>query len=205
MQEEKIAPKLKLIENDPWLEPFSEAIEGRHEFVLKKEKELTNNGKSTLSDFATGYLYFGLHHTRKGWTFREWAPNATEIYLVGDFNNWQVSPQYRLKKVKRSSGVWEINLKPDAIKHGDLYKLKFYWEGGEGERIPAYANRVVQDETTKIFSDEDEEEGYAQNMVNCFQDTVVQDLAEQMTNEGYGANSLAQMLYTQMKRNYNMD
>ena len=47
MQEEKIAPKLKLIENDPWLEPFSEAIEGRHEFVLKKEKELTNNGKST--------------------------------------------------------------------------------------------------------------------------------------------------------------
>lgn len=59
--------------------------------------------------------------------------------------------------------------------------------------------------TTKIFSDEDEEEGYAQNMVNCFQDTVVQDLAGQMTNEGSGANSLAQMLYTQMKRNYNMD
>lgn len=59
--------------------------------------------------------------------------------------------------------------------------------------------------TTKIFSDDDEEEGYAQNMVNCFQDTAVQELARQMTSEGDGANSLAQMLYTQMKRNYNLD
>ena len=39
-----------------------------------------------------------------------------------------------------------------ALKHGDLYKLKIHWEGGCGERIPAWANRVVQDEQTKIFS-----------------------------------------------------
>ena len=39
-----------------------------------KEAELTNKGKQTLSDFASGYLYFGLHRTAKGWTFREWAP-----------------------------------------------------------------------------------------------------------------------------------
>ena len=36
--------------------------------------------------------------------------------------------------------------------HGDLYKLHVYWEGGQGERIPSYATRVVQDEQTKIFS-----------------------------------------------------
>ena len=145
-------PKLKLIENDPWLEPFSAAIEGRHQFVLNKELELTNGGKTTLSDFATGHLYFGLHRTRKGWVFREWAPNAKDIYLVGDFNDWQVKPEYRLHKVRRSNGVWEVELKPEAMKHGDLYKMKVTWEGGEGERIPAYANRVVQDEATKIFS-----------------------------------------------------
>ena len=145
-------PKLKLIENDPWLEPYSAAIEGRHQNVLSKELELTNGGKTTLSDFASGYLYFGLHRSRKGWTFREWAPNAKEIYLIGDFNDWQMKPAYRMKKVKRSNGVWEIELKPEAMKHGDLYKLKIIWEGGEGERIPSYANRVVQDEVTKIFS-----------------------------------------------------
>ena len=74
------------------------------------------------------------------------------MYLTGDFNNWQSLPAYRMKKVKRSNGVWEIELKPEAMKHGDLYKLKIIWEGGEGERIPSYANRVVQDEVTKIFS-----------------------------------------------------
>ena len=153
MKEVKNAkPKLKLIENDPWLEPFSPAIEGRYQNVLSKELELTNGGKTTLSEFASGHLYFGLHRSRKGWTFREWAPNATDIYLVGDFNNWQAMPAYRMKKVKRSNGVWEIELKPDAMKHGDLFKLKIKWEGGEGERIPSYANRVVQDEVTKIFS-----------------------------------------------------
>ena len=145
-------PKLKLIENDPWLEPFSAAIEGRHQYVLNKELELTNGGKTTLSDFATGHLYFGLHRTRKGWVFREWAPNAKDIYLIGDFNNWQVKPEYRLHKVRRSNGVWEVELNSEAMKHGDLYKMKVTWEGGEGERIPAYANRVVQDEATKIFS-----------------------------------------------------
>ena len=72
--------------------------------------------------------------------------------MIGDFNDWQMKPAYRMKKVKRSNGVWEIELKPEAMKHGDLYKLKIIWEGGEGERIPSYANRVVQDDVTKIFS-----------------------------------------------------
>ena len=71
---------LNLIKNDPWLEPYSAAIEGRHQFVLDKMAELTKNGKQTLSDFASGYLFFGLHRTKTGWTFREWAPNATRIY-----------------------------------------------------------------------------------------------------------------------------
>ena len=80
---------LKLIKDDPWLKDYEPAIAGRHQHALDKINQLTNNGKSTLSDFASGYLYFGLHKTDKGWVFREWAPNATQIYLIGDFNNWQ--------------------------------------------------------------------------------------------------------------------
>lgn len=140
---------LKLIKNDPWLEPFEEAIEGRHTYIKSKEKELTGDGELSLSDFADGYLYFGLHKTDKAWVFREWAPNATEIYLIGTFNNWQKQDKFRLKR--KGNGEWETELPLGILKHLDLFKLKVCWEGGEGERIPAWAYRVVQDEHTKIF------------------------------------------------------
>ena len=141
--------ELNLVKNDPWLKPYSEIIRNRHQHALDKEVELTN-GKMSLSDFASGHLYFGLHRTLKGWVFREWAPNATHIYLVGTFNDWEERAAYKLKKLK--NGNWEIHLPKDAIHHGDLYKLIVYWEGGQGERIPAWSTRVVQDEETKIFS-----------------------------------------------------
>lgn len=141
---------LKLIENDPWLSPHKETIEGRHDYFLKKKKELTQNGEISLSDFASGYLYFGLQQTREGWVFREWAPHATDIYLIGDFNNWKESGLYHLNRLP--NGVWEINLPQEAIHHKDFYKLKVYWNGGSAERIPAWAQRVVQDPDTYIFS-----------------------------------------------------
>ena len=141
---------LNLIKNDPWLEPFADAINGRHQHAIDKESELTNKGKLTLSDFASGYLYFGLHRTDDGWVFREWAPNATQIFMVGTFNDWKEEKKYSLKR--KANGNWEIKLPADAVKHGDLYKLMVHWDGGCGERIPAWATRVVQDEQTKIFS-----------------------------------------------------
>ena len=147
---EKKPEKIGLVKNDPWLEPYQAAIVGRHQHALNKLAELTGNGKQTLSDFASGYLYFGLHRTQDGWVFREWAPNATQIFLVGDFNGWSEKAKYRLKR--RRDGNWEIKLPESAMKHGDLYKLHVYWDGGEGERIPAWADRVVQDDQTKIVS-----------------------------------------------------
>lgn len=150
------APKkpqhIGLVKNDSWLEPYEAAICGRHNHAEWMINKLTNGGKQSLSDFASGYLYFGLHRDDKGrWVFREWAPNATEIYLVGDFNGWKEQKKYACKRIK-GTGNWELKLPATAMKHGDLYKLKIKWEGGEGERIPAWVRRVVQDEETKIFS-----------------------------------------------------
>ncbi len=139
-----------IVKNDPWLEPFEDAIRGRHDHVLYKLNELTNGGKQSLSDFASGHLYFGLHKTSRGWVLREWAPNATEIYLIGDFNGWQEQEEYKMTRI--DNGNWEIKLKASQMHHGDLYKLKVKWCGGEGERIPTYATRVVQDPNTNIFS-----------------------------------------------------
>ncbi len=140
---------LNIIKNDPWLEPYAGAIIGRYQDAVNKERELVGEGGS-LVDFANAHNYFGLHRTADGWVFREWAPNATDIVLIGDFTRWQEMAKYRL--TRKENGVWELKLKPNDVNHGDLYKMIVYWEGGMGERIPAYANRVVQDEVSHIFS-----------------------------------------------------
>ena len=143
--------QLGIIKRDGYLKPYEAAINGRHEHALWKKQQFTANGKKSLADFANGYNYFGLHRTANGWTFREWAPNATAITLIGDFNNWTPTADYQLKRISGTDN-WEINLPAKALHHGDLYKMKVVWNGGEGERIPAWARRVVQDEKTKIFS-----------------------------------------------------
>ena len=140
---------LNIVKNDSGLERYAGAIEARYDYAKRKELELTG-GTQSLADFASGYLYFGLHKTSKEWIFREYAPNATELYLIGDFNNWQQGPEYQLQNI--GNGVWEIKLPLRAMRHGDLYKLMMHWKGGFGERIPAWATRVVQDDYTKIFS-----------------------------------------------------
>ncbi len=140
---------LKIVQNDSLLEPYSDALQGRYDYALRKEKELVGNN-ANLSEFATGYLFFGLHKVKRNWFFREWAPNATAIYIIGDFNDWKKSEDYRLQPLE--NGVWEGRFGEKSMAHGDLYKLLIEWNGGYGERIPAWARRVVQDEHTKIFS-----------------------------------------------------
>ena len=39
-------------------------------------------------DSFEAYEYFGAHITDKGTLFRTYAPNASKVALVGDFNNW---------------------------------------------------------------------------------------------------------------------
>jgi len=140
---------LNIVRNDPWLEPFSRRISDRHERAMHKESELV--GKATsLKDFASGHLFFGMHRETDGWIFREWAPNAEKIYLIGEFNNWDETPDYMMEK--KGYGNWEIKLPLDKLKHGNLYRLSVHWKGDQGNRIPAWANRVVQDRDTLMFN-----------------------------------------------------
>ena len=139
------------LRQDSYLQPYLEQLQARHLQAEAMERKITGESCS-LSDFASGHEYFGLHFIDGGWVFREWAPNATEIFLIGDFSNWQELPQFSLKKIDSALGVWEIKLPPDAIRHEMLYRLKIHWDGGSGERLPAYARRVVQDQQTLIFS-----------------------------------------------------
>lgn len=58
-------------------------------------------------------------------------------------------------------------------------------------------------ETTKVFSDDDEEDGYASKMVDYFKDFAVQELCDQVTESD--SLGLANTLYEQMKRNCGID
>lgn len=140
--------QLKIIKDDPLLEPFSSEIEARFHYAERREQELTQGG--SLSQFANGYLYYGLHRVGGKWIFREWAPNATAIYIISETNGWQKDESYRLNKIE--NGNWEGVFVEDKFHHGQLYKLLVEWQGGSGERMPSYVRRVVQDEQTKIFS-----------------------------------------------------
>ena len=140
----------RLLESDPYLSPYANIIRRRLSKIAATKTRLTG-GKTTLPDFASGHEYFGLHFQDNQWVFREWAPNAERIFLIGDMNAWQEEGAFALNRLDED-GVWEIRLDSSCLKHLDLWRLRIHWPGGQGDRIPSYARRVVQDPTTLIFN-----------------------------------------------------
>ena len=135
---------------DPLLNPYQSAIRRRLRKIEAAEKRLTG-GEQSLENFASGHEYYGLRRSDGGWIFREWAPNAAKIYLVGEMTGWEERPEFRLTRTS-SNGDWELNLPASAMHHENLYRLKIHWKGGSGDRIPVYARRVLQDRQTLIFN-----------------------------------------------------
>ena len=135
----------RVLELNPQLLPFSGDIDLRMHLYHSTKDRLLANG-STLNDFANAHEYFGIHHVEGGWVYREWAPNAHQLYLTGDFNNWNQT-EYPMKRLE--NGIWELFLEGE----------KTLWEGCKvktivdanmtrTEHIPLYARRVVQDKET---------------------------------------------------------
>jgi 1,4-alpha-glucan branching enzyme len=141
----------ELLSTDPYLQPYKEAMARRLERIHHTARQLTDDVQS-LVDFASGHEYFGLHRREDGWVLREWAPHATAIYLIGDFNRWQPHEDWAYHCIKPDEGVWEIHLPTQRLRHGDLYRLSMHWSDGQGDRIPAWTRRVVQDPHSKIFN-----------------------------------------------------
>ena len=136
--------------DDACLTPYEGEVRGRAERADERAGRLMA-GTSALHEAARRHFYFGLHRIRGGWVFREWAPNATGMFLVGDFNGWRKDKDYEVFRIP-GTDVWERHFPAGKLKHLDRYHLLMEWEGGSGERIPAYARYVTQDEETKLFS-----------------------------------------------------
>ncbi|KAL4819508.1 1,4-alpha-glucan-branching enzyme [Aspergillus spinulosporus] len=136
-----------IIDLDPWLEPFREAIKRRFNYVESWIKTV-DEVEGGLDKFSKGYEKFGFNVSETGdITYREWAPNAIEAALVGDFNDWDTGANLMTRD---DFGVWEIVLPArngtPVIPHDSKVKITMVTRSGERiYRIPAWIKRVVQD------------------------------------------------------------
>ncbi|MBR5333109.1 MAG: alpha amylase C-terminal domain-containing protein [Alistipes sp.] len=151
---ENLQQMLPMVERDEWLHPVADRIADRHNRYLARMSAIEQQSGSIV-DYANGYRYFGWQWDAAldGWWFREWLPEAYDVFIFGDFNSWQ---RTQLRLDKNRDGVWSIFL-PNAmyghlLTHGSLYKLHIHGKNGWHDRIPAYATRVVQDEQTKNYT-----------------------------------------------------
>ena len=151
---EKIRQHLPIVERDEWLRPVEGELNYRRSLYLDRMDEI-RNAAGSIVDYANGHRYYGWQYddTLSGWWFREWLPAAQDVYLFGDFNNWQ---RTELRMQKDSHGVWSIFL-PDAmyadrLTDGSLYKIHVHGDNGWHDRIPAYATRVVQEDRSKNYT-----------------------------------------------------
>ena len=128
----------KILQYDPYLKPFAKDFDLRK---AKYEEKLAQLGD--LSEFANGHAYFGFHKTKDGWVYREWAPGADRLYLTGSFCNWE---RYKYPMERGENGVFSLFLPKNILKNGDTVQTILVRGGKELERIPLYANYVVQEE-----------------------------------------------------------
>ena len=151
---EKTTRRLPIVERDEWLLPAERELNNRHERYMDKMNAIVQAAGS-LVDYANGYRYFGWQRDEvlDGWWLREWLPGAHDVYVFGDFNNWQ---RTEIRMQRDRHGVWSAffptAMYRDRLVHGSLYKLHVHGDNGWLDRIPAYATRVVQDEATKNYT-----------------------------------------------------
>ncbi|UYZ59365.1 alpha amylase C-terminal domain-containing protein [Hymenobacter latericus] len=146
-------PQLPLVQQDPWLAPFADVIQRRLARFEQRLAEIQAECGS-LARYACRHQQFGLHYDvrRRGYWFREWAPAAEAVSIMGDFNQWD---RHYTPLTRRADGVWEVFLSEQTfpnLVHGSRYKVHIVAANGSRDRLPATVRRVVQDEHSKDFA-----------------------------------------------------
>lgn len=137
-----------LIAIDPWLAPYADRLRDRiRRYHASRERIEADGG--LLGPISQGHTIFGLNRGERdgapGVWYREWAPGASYLALIGDFNGWDRGAN----PLERGDwGVWSTFL-PDAfyaerLVHGGRIKVHVASSAGGMDRIPAYIRRVVQ-------------------------------------------------------------
>ncbi|MBC7692974.1 MAG: alpha amylase C-terminal domain-containing protein [Methylotenera sp.] len=146
-----------LVDQDAWLEPYQGKLAWRESQFQKRLQELEERfGKGGLEQVSKAHRYFGFNRGeylgQKGIWYREWAPGAKALFLIGDFNQWNRSAHPMKRDLQ---GNWSLFL-PDsatgtdsaggALSHESRVKVHVHTESlGPVDRIPAFIRRAVQE------------------------------------------------------------
>ncbi|MEW6250285.1 MAG: hypothetical protein AB1716_06540, partial [Planctomycetota bacterium] len=154
--------ELGLVRLDPWLKPWEPVLRARLEHCQRTHARIVACA-SSLEHFALAHRYFGFNRGeqdgRPGVWYREWAPHAIALTLIGDFNDWDrmADPLHPVKDADwgPGAGVWERFLPDDQyadrLVHGSRVKVHVHSAAGPRDRIPAYIRRVVEEPETHHF------------------------------------------------------
>ncbi len=145
-----------LIRLDPWLEAYSPQLRARHESWLSAVRAIDRQG-GLLGAISQGHRHFGFNRGelwgKPGVWYREWAPHALQLRLIGDFNDWD---RLANPMVRDEFGTWSLFLPDDRyadkLVHGGKVKVHVVNETGAMDRIPAYIRRVAQEPDSNAFT-----------------------------------------------------
>src|SRR5688500_9985698 len=80
-----------LVQLDPWLEPYSDRLRDRYAYYKSVLAQIDETG-GLLGPISQGHHYFGFNRGKRdgeaGVWYREWAPMAQRLHLIGDFSGW---------------------------------------------------------------------------------------------------------------------
>ena len=80
--------------------------------------------------------YLGAHRTGGQMIFRVWAPGASSVFVIGDFNGWQEdTPMIRVTE----GGVWEASMPENSVPAGCKYKFRVVSAAGTHDKADPYA------------------------------------------------------------------
>jgi 1,4-alpha-glucan branching enzyme len=105
---------------------------------VKKEKPMVKD-EEFITDFDIYLFKEGNHFSvyeklgahvidykgKKGTFFAVWAPNATKISVIGNFNNWDKESHY-MQPREDASGIWQLFI--PGIQQGEMYKYNIISE-----------------------------------------------------------------------------
>ncbi|MDR0739255.1 MAG: alpha amylase C-terminal domain-containing protein [Oscillospiraceae bacterium] len=166
--------KIREENGDDSIRGFAHDLRERHNHFARAYNQMTNKGKSRLSDIreTNRYKDYGLHKSPDGrhYKFSDWLPNARAVFLVGDFNDWGNSfdrefnkdtvqnQKWKLKKL--TDGSFEIFVPVEEIRDGDRFRFQVVFADGSNDwRIPAYCFHTSQEERP-TWSIPDYKDGY---------------------------------------------
>ena len=140
-----------LIAHDPWLEPHAGNLAARQAHY-RNALHLFDEVGGLLGQISQGHHFFGLNrgelYGKTGVWYREWAPGALQLRVIGDFNNWD---RWSHPMTRDQYGIWSLFFPDDQyaerLTHNSRVKVHVVGEDGSTmDRIPAYIRRAVRDE-----------------------------------------------------------